>query len=396
MEFIKLLLLSTIASIIPGQIIRFNFGQEGALTITDILTVTTGILFILHTLLIKKSIKIPPKIFFPAVLFIATAAASLYLSLNSFKIKEIVASSLFLVRFFFYFFITIVVYNTVKKQQITSWINSFLLIGLIFTVIGFAQFIIFPDLSSLMAYGWDPHQKRIVASLLDPNFSGFIFAALAAFSTSLYLYKKNKIYLFQSILFYAALILTFSRSAYLAAIAMILTIGILKSPKLALSAALVFLISASALPQMRSRITGALTLDETAQARFISWQNALTIFTANPIFGIGFNTYRYAQREYGFFPPGELGGHSGSGTDSSILLVMTTTGLVGVGLFIFLLGAIANSFAKGAKSNYLLLASLTFLIGLLIHSQFVNSFFFPQIALILWFILGINLTLDDL
>ena len=75
---------------------------------------------------------------------------------------------------------------------------------------------------------------------------------------------------------------------------------------------------------------------------------------------------------------------------------MTTTGLVGVGLFIFLLGAITNSFAKGAKSNYLRLASLTFLIGLLIHSQFVNSFFFPQIALILWFILGINLTLDDL
>src|SRR3990172_7099364 len=158
MSMIKLLILSTIASIIPGQIIRFNFGSESAITLTDIAVISIGIIFLLHSLLIKKSLKIPPKIFFPAALFIALAASSLYLSLTSFSLNEIITSSFFLIRFFFYFLTAIVVYNSVRKQQILGWIHSFLLIGLIFTIIGFAQFIVFSDLSNLASQGWDPHQ----------------------------------------------------------------------------------------------------------------------------------------------------------------------------------------------------------------------------------------------
>lgn len=395
MEIIKLSLITALASIIPGQTLRFELGGQGAITLTDIFVALTGFLFILHSLLIKKSLKIPQKIFFPALLFTLASLTSLYLSLTDFTLREILISSFFLIRFFIYFFLAVVVYNVVKKEQILGWIHAFLLIGFIFTVIGFFQFVTFSDLSSLTSQGWDPHQKRIVSSLIDPNFSGLIFAFLAAFSSSLYLFKKNKIYLLMSIISYIALVLTFSRSSYLAAVAIILTIGLLKSPKLLILSLFIFSLSFFALPQMRSRIMGALTLDETSQARLQSWQNAIRIFLDQPLFGVGFNTYRYAQAKYGFFPPGELGGHSGSGSDSSFLLTLATTGIFGTSFFVFLLISIFNTFKKRVNISYLKLASLSSLIGLSIHSQFVNSIFFPQIMVIFWLIAGLNLR-DDL
>ena len=395
MDLIQTLIISTLASIIPGQILRFGAGEQGAITLTDIFVALTVILFILHSLLIEKTIKVPQKIFFPIILFTLAAASSLYLSQTTFSLKEVAISSFFLIRFLLYFLITIVVLNTVKKKQTPNWVNSFLIIGFIFAFIGFVQLIIFPDLSQLVSYGWDPHQKRIAASLLDPNYSGMIFTFLIAFSTSLYLYKKNKIYLFYSAFIFIALILTFSRSSYLACIFTVITIGLLKSARLIAASFILFLIFFFTIPQMRERIIGAFTFDETSQARIESWQNAIKIFSDHPFFGVGFNTYRYAQAKYGFFPPGELGGHSGSGTDSSILLIFATSGIFGAAFYLMFIAAAVITFAKGAKKSYLKLASLSSFIGLLVHSQFVNSLFFPQIMVILWFILGLNLVDDN-
>ncbi|MBI2327517.1 O-antigen ligase family protein [Candidatus Curtissbacteria bacterium] len=395
MDAIKLSLVASLVSIIPGQTLRLNLLDSAAITIADVFVSLTILFFLIYSLLITKNVKIPGKIFFPAALFTLAALASLFLSLVNFSIAQIATSALFLFRFFSYFLLTIVFYNIIKRRQILNWVHAFLLIGSIFIIIGFIQFVTFSDLSFLTPYGWDPHRKRIVSSFLDPNFAGFVITTVAAFSTSLFLYKKSLIYLFVSCISFLATILTFSRSSYLAAIFIILTIGILKSSKLIATAFIVFLITFLIIPQMRIRIIGALTLDETAQARLTSWQNALAIFETSPVFGIGFNTYRYAQAEFGFFPPGELGGHSGSGTDSSLLLVLATTGIFGTFFFLLLLISIFNCLRKKADSSYLHLASIASFIGLLIHSQFVNSLFFPQIMLILWFILGLNLV-DDI
>jgi putative inorganic carbon (hco3(-)) transporter len=392
MNIVKFLLLSSLASLIPGQLVRFSFSQNpGAVTVTDILVFITGIIFLIYAPLFKKSIKVPPKIFLPAILFILAASSSTILAVDNFSKEEIIIASLFLVRFAFYFLITIVFYNVVKKREVIRWINSFLLTGFIFIVIGLTQFVIFPDISFLIDYGWDPHQARVVSTLLDPNFSGGIFTILIAFSIALYLYQKKSIYLALTAFSFFALILTFSRSSYLSAVAVVLTIGILKSPKVIIISLAVGLITFLLIPQARSRIIGAVTFDETARARLISWQNAITIFKYHPLFGVGFNTYRFAQSQYGFFASGDLGGHSGAGTDSSILLVAATTGIFGLSFYIFFLISIFAIFVKKARESFLHLASLASFMGLLVHSQFVNSLFFPQIMLLLFFILGLTL-----
>ena len=125
------------------------------------------------------------------------------------------------------------------------------------------------------------------------------------------------------------------------------------------------------------------------------FKNALTVFKDHPLFGVGFNTYRFAQGRYGFFSPGDFGGHSGAGTDSSLLLIAATTGIFGSTFYIFLLISILQLFVKKAGSHFLHLASIATFLGLIIHSQFVNSLFFPQIMLLFWFIVGLVLAYDS-
>ena len=392
MNIVKLFLITTLFSIIIGQLIRFPLASTaGAITLTDILVIVTDILFLLYAILLKSIIRLPKKTFFYGMMFSLAALTSTILAANFFSFSQIITASFFLFRFVAYFFISVVVYNIIKKNQIGNWINFLLLLAVVFSSLGFLQLLILPDLSFLVAYGWDPHQERIVSTFLDPNFAGIAFAIFLAFSTSLYLYKKNYIYLGIAILLLFVLVFTYSRSSYLALITVMFVIGVAKAPKLIILTLLFFLTSVLVSAHIRERIVGAATLDETAQARVESWQKALTIFKNNFLFGTGFNTYRFVQSKQGNFAyDNPQGGHSGSGTDSSILLVAATTGIFGLSFFSLLIFSILQFSFHNLKTNYLKLASFSSILAILVHSQFVNSFFFPQIMLLIWFIVGIN------
>src|SRR3990167_4256714 len=259
MQAISLLLISVLASIISGQLIRLPFlGASGAITLADIFVLATDLTFIIYALWIKKSLKIENKIFFPALLFILAATASTILAAGTFKLSEIFISLLFLIRFIFYFFLSIVIFNVVTYEKVHSWFKIILSIGTLFTVVGLFQFVLLPDLSFLSIYGWDPHQQRIVGTFLDPNYSGMIFVVIFVIATSIFLYQKKKYKIFSfyplvAAISFIALILTFSRSSYLAFLTAIATIGILKSPKLFIAILFLFVVAFSQITQVRAR-----------------------------------------------------------------------------------------------------------------------------------------------
>ncbi|MDO8487619.1 MAG: O-antigen ligase family protein [Candidatus Curtissbacteria bacterium] len=392
MEFIKLLLIVTFLTLIPGQVLRIPPDSSfGAITLTDISVLVLDFSFLFYSLAIKKSLKFPPKIFFPFAIFSVWSLATIIWAARLLSAGEILISSLFLVRFIIYFFLAVIAFNIVEKDKIRRWIELILTIGVIYILIGFVQFFTIPDLSFLTPFGWDPHQRRIVSTVIDPNFSGFIFVLLFSMATSFYFYSAKKLpYFIIALGSFIALILTFSRSSYLAFIAAIVVIGIVKSRKLLLGTLLVLLLIFTIVPQVRTRVVGALTLDETAQARIESWQNALTVTRDNPFFGVGFNTYRFTQERYNFFASDNPeGGHSGGGVDSSLLLVSATTGIIGLALFIFFLGSIVKAAAKNVSASPLHLATLASAAALLVHSIFVNSLFFPQIMLLIFPLVGL-------
>jgi len=174
-------------------------------------------------------------------------------------------------------------------------------------------------------------------------------------------------------IFAVAIAFTFSRSTW-AMLAISLAIIGFRHKKLLILAILAGFLAYFAVPRIQTRISGITDPADSAHFRLISWKDTFEIARRNLWFGVGFNSFRYAQKEYGAFAPGSLGDHSGSGSDSSFLLVLATTGIFGFILFCI---------------SYLHCASLSqatpLMLGLFIHSQFVNSLFFPQI-MFLWLV----------
>ncbi|MBU1089762.1 O-antigen ligase family protein, partial [Patescibacteria group bacterium] len=179
-----------------------------------------------------------------------------------------------------------------------------------------------------------------------------------------------------------ALFLTFSRSALLALGFSGLILGIFGSRKILLAMLAVGILGMSISPRLAERVEeftqsvesisgeSQQILDPTAQLRADSWREGWRIWRENPLLGAGFGAYKFQQT----FSSEDS--HAATGSDASLLNVGATTGFLGFGIFgIFLWNLAAASFRK---KEWGFLAAFA---GLLVHSIFVNSLFFPPLAL---------------
>jgi O-antigen ligase len=176
----------------------------------------------------------------------------------------------------------------------------------------------------------------------------------------------------------------------------LLIFAIFKSRKIGLISFIIFILAVLLIPKVQDRITGALALDETSKARIMSWENAADIFLDNKFLGVGFNNYRQAQVKYGFFEVANpQGGHSGAGSDSTILTIAATTGILGLLTFMLsYLRLIFLSFRR-RKQHELALINFIGLVSLLVHSQFVNSLLYPAIMAWVWILNGFLFRKND-
>jgi O-antigen ligase len=175
---------------------------------------------------------------------------------------------------------------------------------------------------------------------------------------------------------YFALALTYSRSSYLAYLVGISVVAwIKKSPKLFLAAFLLGVLTILILPRPSGSEGVRLEREESAWARVDNWKQSLTIWVKHPVFGVGFNTYRYAQKKERFLEDDWQENHAGAGADSSLLFVLATTGLLGFLSYGFLGWQMLKLKSLVVKAS---------LIALLIHSFFLNSLFYPWVMLWFW------------
>lgn len=193
---------------------------------------------------------------------------------------------------------------------------------------------------------------------------------------------------------FAALVLTFSRSSYAALLVVGVILTLLRSRRMFLLLVVVLGIVVLTVPRVQERVLGALSIDETARLRLVSWQNALTVVRDHPVTGIGYNTYRFVQVDYGFLKDSTE--HSAGGSDSSLLTILVTTGPLGVLTYLWIVWSslsiawssyrskTASAFTKGLG-----LGALAGLVGLLVHSVFINSLLFPHMMEVLAVMFGI-------
>lgn len=327
----------------------------------------------------KKKYQLPP-LALPIFLFAIVAGLSLGVASPLLSNREVMVSGLYLVRWLVYAGLYFVVFDVRRRLfKPDDLLNYLIIIGIAVALFGFVQFFLYPNLKALEVLEWDPHYYRLVSTFLDPGFTGLILVLTLV--TIFISYKKKKSWwlVIGGLIVYVALILTHSRSSYLAfMVAMGLISWLKKNIKVFAVAFIVLLLFLAILPQPKGE-GGKLTRTYSIVDRFESWQNALTITKDHPLLGVGFNAYRYAQRDYGFLEEEKWQvSHAGAGADSSLLFVLATTGVVGLVSYLwYLVKAFGLSYWQRKKIiGVVCLASLG---ATVVHSFFLNSLFYPWI-----------------
>lgn len=428
MKFLEILFIGFIFSLGIGQLGAINIGPFANLFVHDLFVASLVIVFLYQRLFLRKKLVLPsislPIIIFLIWAFIALILGSIKLSLS---LQEFIFSFLFLLRLVAYAGILLISFNLIRENKnfLSNILKSFLILGVLISGLGLLQLAFFPNLGDITFFsGWDPHKGRLFSTFLDPNFVGAFLAlnlvlALILYKSEYWKRKDFKRLILFGIGFPAvALSFTLSRSAWLLFLAASAILGFFKS-KFYWWFAIIFLVATFLLiPRSLGRFAEFVPfftsggsfeerveeIDESsAYARFGSWQRGLSFSLQSPVYGFGFNTLRYASSKFGYFGRvGDLGGRAGAGVDSSILFVLSTTGIIGLLLYLSIFYRIVkDSFRvlrdKSINDERKIFGFLIFsaVVALLVESNFINSLFYPQIILWLFSFLGIFYSLTE-
>lgn len=330
-------------------VIIFPLGQLGrAFYLNDFAVFFVVVAWFITT---RKNITADP-LFKPLMIWFSAMIVSTLV--NPIKIPAL----LYLVRFVVYSGLYFVAKDQIKEKQTLVKLLKFAVLAV--AGIGLLQFVFLPDVSFLKAFDWDDHYYRLISTFLDPGFTG----AILVLGLILFLHS----HLSFLVLIYLALALTYSRASYL----MLVASSAILSRKLLVVVIAAFLITIPLLPKSTGEGT-KLERESSITARINNWSKTLEVWEKNPVFGIGFNTYRFEAK----VAPKS---HSG-GADSSLLLVLATTGILGFAAYIYLL---KKTWDLG---DFVFKASLA---GIIIHSFFNNTLFYPHVMEWLWIILALR------
>lgn len=351
-----------------GQLAAISLGPVTIYS-QDIFLIPLLFVFLLKN---KKRRKLPLAL--PILAFVGTSLVSLLVNAHRFTSIEVGISALYLLRWALYASLYWIVMETNFP-----WLFALYLMGSAISVLGLIQYFYYPYLRNLSYLGWDPHLNRVFSTLLDPNFTGLILLLTLFLGTYLWVKKKNTWLVVSQTMTAAAFFLTYSRSSYLAiAVGIFIWVLFTKQWKYAL----VILTAAVLIIMMLPKGEGeGVNLFRTVStfARVGNWKRGLELIRESPIFGHGFNTLRYVQREKGWVDDSTMISKAGAGLDNSFEFVWATAGIVGFAAYLWLLWSIMK------KGSLLTKISIS---AIIVHSMFQNSLFYPLVLVWVWILTG--------
>lgn len=439
---------SCLLCLIPGLLIRIPFGGGGIL-LSDILVPLFALWWVAHKLIIDRSFPMP-RFVVPALGFVFVALLSWIWGAWDLELKAKILSFSYLVRFASIVILGwavvdwcspdppdkgelkgVLFYRKTPPNLPLSGersklilLNLFKIVGIVI-LLGYVQFYLVPDLSNFSTVGgFDPHVGRLLGTWMDPNFVGGLLAFFLPLMIGFWYQSdspKTRLWLGALVLICVyALFLTFSRSAYLAAVGGMGLFFLLRDPKIILLGILLAGIGLATNERAQQRVgqlTGTMAsvilrdtdeIDPTAKLRVQSWQRSLELWQKYPVLGIGYNTYRFRGAEEGVVDETYF---SAGGSDSTLLTILVTTGVFGFLAFLWFYADLwfknffrwrrskpssGSSQREESKRTFSYLAGgelyLGFVAGwsaILVHSVFVNSFLFPLIFMPMMVVAGV-------
>ncbi len=301
--------------------------------------------------------------------------SSLLVASPLYSYRELFVASLYIIRFGIFTSILFMPYR-IPHTAIRVLIGGFVGIGLF-------QYVLYPNLRYLLYLGWDDHYLRLFGSLLDPNFTGVLLVMMLVALLCRPDGKKSTWvdYAIASLGF-VALLITYSRSAFIVAIAAAIALGAIKK-KFSLFLALFVLIAGGILFLPTSLPTEGANLFRTASisARSQEYGKAIRIIKENPFSGVGYNAYRYARTKYFDEKPSKFHNNAGAGVPNSYLFIFATSGIFGFVFFIHWLGSLWDEYVRRSTVAAPLLTA--FMVSGLFDNTMVYSFILFWVLLIL-------------
>ena len=403
MDVLKFVFIIFLAMFCLGEVVRFDLGNNFFIKPIDAAAIVLSLIWAIKRFNRRREI-FSDSLFLPISIFIGVMFASLILNVKNFSQNEIFVAFSYILRWILYANLYFIV-KTFPSKFKKKILYTLLTVSGIFTFFGFIQYFFYSNLRNLYYLGWDEHMHRMFSVFLDPNFAGAFFVLYLFFLLGilLYLLNNNKIKQswligLMSIFALISIFLTYSRSALIMfLLSVIIFFVLLRKIKWIFGIILIsttFIVISSKNFNIENinlfRIASA-------EARLDSAKIAMQIIRENPVFGVGFNTYRYAQIKYGFRNEiNSSGSHADAGTDNSFLFVLATTGIVGLIFYLNLLWNIikkAYSSYKVNKENniqkYISITIISSVVGLIVSSLFINSLFYSFIMIWMWILLGL-------
>lgn len=387
----ELLLNLLIFSLPLGVLSRITIFPNVSVYLNDLITVLIFLL-LLHKLLVKKSNIHNMQLFKAFALFISIAFISLFVNASKLNFVSFLISLSYLLRFIAYSSL-IFAFQFTGTNFKKSIPKKLLVSGLIFTIFGFVQYFWYSNLKNLYYAGWDEHLYRLFGTLLDPNFAGVYIVLFFILVFSYLFYSKEKlIYGTLCVFVLLAIYLTYSRSALISLIVGTFTFLVLNRKTKIVIPVLIFFVSLI-LVFSNFKIEGLNPLRiASVDARIISAKEAILIIEKNPILGVGFNAYRYAQIRYNLRDSVKTRiSNADASTDNSFLFILATTGAIGFIAYLNILRIIINQASKktGDQDQVLRSAFLPLLASWFLSALFINTLFYIPILAWMFTVVGV-------
>jgi O-antigen ligase len=233
--------------------------------------------------------------------------------------------------------------------------------------------------------------------MLEPNIAGAMIILVLLVQLA-QLSAGDRVSLWKPTLMFAALIGTLSRSSFLGLFVggtvILLVKGI--SRRMVRFGVIVTVLLLPGIPKaidFAQKYNKFSVSDPSAMSRVVAWLRVLAVWWDNKLFGIGFNTYRFVLPHYGYEP---AAGVSGSSADGGLLFIALMTGLVGLGMYLFMLWlvvrrcrAVWRNPLADRKEQAMATGIAAGTIAVCVHSFFVNSLLTPFVMEPLWVLWGL-------
>lgn len=397
MGILKILINFLIFSLPLGAITRFTLLPNFSVSFPDFISVLIFTIVSYRFFITRKILN--KKLFVLILGFIIVGFASLLLNLYWLTPSQFLISVSYLVRFIFYASI-IFAFGFLGSSFNKTIPAKLIIAGLLFILFGLLQYFLYPNLRNLFYAGWDEHLYRLFSTFLDPNFAGafLVLIFILVLENLIFTFnEKGRIRVWFSLFLVVtsiAIFLTYSRSAFIMLLVGVALLFFLHRLYRILVVATFGLLVAFVLFS-NTNIEGLNPLRLVSfEARINSADEAFSIFLKNPFLGVGFNSYRYALKMFGFrVEQSSLLSNADAGTDNSYLFVLATTGILGLLFYIVFWLNVLRIVYKKISSNYSL-ARVAFVsvVAVMVDTLFINSIFYTSIMAWLFILIGVTVS----